>query len=126
MSLISEFVQYYLRGRKGGGGKLTRKLPHKDFTRSHYIEIAHIHTPPHEALRAKQRGARMHEHASVILVEELDGPSLGIEFHSAGDGGRVFLLRELDARELRIEGTCYESADEGVVGVVGVQLGGGG
>jgi len=104
----------------GGWGKLTRKLPHEDFARRHLIEVAHIHTPPHKPLSAKQRGARVHKDAPVILVEELDGPSLGIEFHSAGDGGRVFLLRELDARELRIEGACYQSADEGVVGAVGV------
>jgi hypothetical protein len=46
----------------------------------------------------------MDKHATIFLIKILDRPSFGIEFYGAGNGGRKFLVREIDACQLRVEG----------------------
>ena len=46
----------------------------------------------------------MDEDATVLLIEVFDGLGFRVELHRAGDGGREFLFREVDACNLRVEG----------------------
>lgn len=67
----------------------------------------------------------MDEDAAVGLVEEFDGAGFGVEFNGAGHAGREFLLGKVDARNLRVESSGDEGAEEGGVGIVSVERGGG-
>jgi len=66
----------------------------------------------------------MHEHTSVFLIEVFYGLRFGVELYGAGDRGREFLVRKIDARKLGIEGACDEGAEEGIVAIVFVERAG--
>ena len=63
----------------------------------------------------------MNENTAIFLVEVFYRLSLRVKFHSARDRRREFLVGEIDACELGIEGTGDEGAEEGVIAGVFVE-----
>ena len=101
--------------------ELTSQIPNKDLTRGHLIEVTHVHTIPGERLRVKYCRTRMNKDSSIFLVKIFDSLSFGIEFHSARNGGCEFLVGEIDACELGIEGAGDQRAKERYIGIILVE-----
>lgn len=112
-----------LRGRRKreGNGRFTGQVTDEDLACSHLVEIAHINAIPRECLSIENRRARMNKHPPILLVKILDRLRLRVELHCARDGRREFLIWEVDAGELRIEGACTEGTEKRGIGVVLVE-----
>lgn len=65
----------------------------------------------------------MDEHATVLLVEVLDGAGVRVDLHGSGDGAGELLVGERNLRDLWLEGTGHQGSQESPVPGVAVPAG---